>query len=961
MKKTLTRITGIAIVLACPFLAFASNPMNSKSLSGSSVKQSSQEATFLGARVVPGTLVVKVKPEFRPMCSPHAVQIDQFQKALTAIRATDVSKKFPSSNAPVQAINRVGKPSTDLSLIYQVHFSGGMTFSDAIRRVVESGVVVYAEPLYLHQMDYTPNDPQIGLQYQNAKINLYTAWDVWKGDTNTVIGIVDSGTDWDHPDLAANIKYNYADPIDGIDNDGDGFIDNYRGWDVSENDNNPMVAGSDHGSHVSGCADAVTDNSVGVAGPGFRCRFLPVKVALDASTTSIDNGYDGLVYAADHGVNVINCSWGRTGGPSMFEQEVINYVTIDKDVLVLAAAGNNGLEQDHYPSSYDRVISVAATNSSDVKAGFSNFGYAVDVCAPGDQIYSTVYNDTYTSYSGTSMASPIAAGCAAMIKSRWPAFHAEQVGEQLRITADNIYGVSGNTAFQYKLGKGRVNLYRAMTDSVSPGVVVDTMMISDGNDNVFVAGDTLDMTAVLKNLLRQTTNLTCTLTAAGTAVTILNSNYTAGVIATLDTASNYAAPFRVVINATAGTNTEVRFRLTMNDGTWTDFYAFKLTVNVDYINIDINDVATSITSKSLTGYNSSGQIGGIGFTYMGGTTILYEMGLMVGATGTQVSDNVRGDGSTYDSDFASVVNVSGTQPGSVSDFDAYGKFRDNGSTSSTPMNIQITHHAYAWMSAADRKYIMVQYMLHNAGSSTLSNLYAGIFSDWDIPAYGNNKGGTDNARKMGYVWSTDAGGLYGGVKLLSAGGFNNYVIDNLAGGGGGADLSDGYSNAEKYTTLSTFRADGGNTAATGNDIIDVVSAGPFNLAVGDSVEVTFALLAGENLGMMQASADAAQTMYDNLSTGLTEIPLGTSFSLSQSYPNPTGGQASVTFTLDATEQTQLNIYNLLGEKVKTVVNQKMQAGKYTVMIDVSALPEGHYLYRLQSGTHVKTLPMTIVR
>src|SRR6185295_16700056 len=111
----------------------------------------------------------------------------------------------------------------------------------------------------------------------------------------------------------------------------------------------------------------------------------------------IDNGFDGIVYAADHGANVINCSWGRAGYPSQFEQQTCTYATINKDALVVAAAGNDHTEEPHYPASYEDVISVAATGTADGKASFSNWGGMVDVCAPGVNILSTYFNDTYTS------------------------------------------------------------------------------------------------------------------------------------------------------------------------------------------------------------------------------------------------------------------------------------------------------------------------------------------------------------------------------------------------------------------------------------------------------------------------------------------------------------------------------------------------------------------------------------
>lgn len=957
MKINMIRIATAMSVLAFAFNSFAKGPAASTEIG------SENQEHYNGAKAHAGQLVIRVLPEFRSHCTPNGIADQRIQNVFTKLQVQEISRKFPRAVNPGGELNRYGRSKKDMTLVYQLRYASGHNLYDAIRLLKSTGVLEYADVLYYHEMSYTPNDPSTGSQYFLGKINAYNAWDVWKGDTNTVVGIVDSGTDWDHPDLQANIKYNWADPIDGIDNDNDGFTDNFRGWDVSDNDNNPMVGSSDHGSHVSGCAAAVTDNGVGVASPGFKCRFLPVKSTRDASTTSIDNGYDGVIYAAEHGAHIINCSWGRTGGPSSFEQDIITYVTYDLDRLVVAASGNNGVETDHYPSSYNEVLSVSSTGTSDAKSGFSNYGFSIDVCAPGSNIYSTVFNNTYVSYSGTSMAAPVAAGCAAMIKSYNPWMNALQVGQQLRVTCDNIYGVGANAPYQNKLGKGRVNLFKALTDSIAPGVIVDSLITNDGNDNVFIIGDTINIQALFLNLLRPTANLVCSLSTTSTDVQILNNTFNGGVINTMDTASNYMAPYRVRILPSAPTNSEVIFRITMTDGSWSDFYSFKITINVDYINIAINDVATSITSKGLIGYNESGQVQGLGFTYMNGPTILYEMGLMIGAAGTQVSDNVRGDASSYDSDFAAVSKVVSQSPGTVSDFDINGTFRDNGTTSTNPLNLLVSHRAMAWTTLADRKYVIVEYNVKNTGSIALNNLYTGLFSDWDIPLYSNNKCATDNTRKMGYVWSTDAGGLWAGMKLLTnLSSFNHYAIDNVTGGGGGVDLSNGNSNAEKYTTLSTFRADAGNTAGTGNDVIDVVSSGPVTLAPGDSVVVAFALIAGEDLLSLQASADAAQIRYDDvILTNIEQGPSGKISSLEACHPNPAREQVSIRFHLADASMTKVRIYDNAGREVKLLLEQTLNPGDYTVIADVRDLPAGAYFYNLESGSFTKTLPLTIVR
>jgi hypothetical protein len=386
---------------------------------------------------------------------------------------------------------------------------------------------------------------------------------------------------------------------------------------------------------------------------------------------------------------------------------------------------------------------------------------------------------------------------------------------------------------------------------------------------------------------------------------------------------------------------------------------FNIIVNVDYINIAINNVGTSITSKSIVGYNQTGQFQGLGFTYQGSPTILYDMGLMVGASGTQVSDNMRGDASN-DEDFTSLVNVTGHEPGTVSDFDVEGMFKDNGPTSGSPLNIRVYHRAFAWASAPDEDYIMVQYYIRNNGLLTLNNLFAGLFADWDIPAYAHNKCSTDNSRRMGYIWSTDTGGLYGGIKLLShTAGFSHYALDNTL-NNGGIEMTDGFSNSDKYQSLSTGRANSGIATIEGNDVLSVVSSGPFSVPVGDSIEVAFALIAGKTLAEIQAAADAAQDRY-NLSIGIEKIGSAGSDELFNSYPNPVSDVATITFGLGRNAMVDLSIYNMLGEQVKTVISDRLDAGKYSISVDLSALTSGQYYYKLQTPDYSHSIPVSIVR
>jgi serine protease len=881
------------------------------------------------------TVVFRVKPEFRGICSKNEIASVPFTKILAGLGQTQLFKIFPNHQPPATRFNERGQELVDLSLIYELHYSANLDLVKVINSFLSTGIMMYAEVKYLPKVEYIPSDPSASSQYHLAKIDAYTAWDVHKGDTNTVIGIIDTGTDLDHPDLAANLKINYADPVNGVDDDNDGYVDNFQGWDLGENDNIPETNANSHGSHVAGCAAAVTDNGIGVASPGFYCKYLPVKIA--NASGSLTQAYEGIVYAADHGCQIINNSWGGEGGSS-FGQNTVDYATFNKNSLVICAAGNNSSSTFFYPAAYNNVLCIAATGATDAKAGFSNYGAYVDVCAPGNNILAAQSNNTYASQSGTSMASPVAAGCAAVVKSYFPAYNALQVGEQLRVTADNIYGVTGNSGFQNMLGTGRINFLNALT-LTSPSVRMSNRVIVDNNDNILVANDTMRITGNFTNYLDPTTNLLATLTVISPYVTIIDGTTTLGAIPTLGVTNNNPDPFTVRINPNAPKNVLVTFKVTYQDGTYNDFEIFQVIINVDYLNITINDVFTTNSSKGRLCYNGTGQTEGLGFDYNSQGTVTYENGLMIG-TSNSVSDNVRGASGT-DDDFLPVVSIQKNDPGVWSDFDTYGRFNDN--SNGTPLGLLVNYRSMSWSSTPFSKFHIFEYNIRNNGNNTLNNLYAGIFSDWDIQTFANNKADEDVALKMGYVWCTDANGLYAGTKVLTPGPFKHYAIDNITGGGGGLDLSNGFDNAEKYTSLSTNRATAGG-AGTGNDVIDIVSTGPFTLAPGDSVVVAFALIAGSEINDLTASAAQAQIKY-NLVTSIAENNPSGIFT-ANAYPNPSNGFITIPLYLQNSGTLTIEVYDSMGKLISSTLLGNRNSGEQQIQMDLSTLSSGLYHYRL---------------
>ncbi|WP_158442307.1 S8 family serine peptidase, partial [Planktothrix agardhii] len=321
----------------------------------------------------------------------------------------------------------------------------------------------------------TPNDPSYtqlwGLNNTgqsggtaDADIDAPEAWDIQKGNPNLVIGVIDTGVDYNHPDLVGNIWTNPGEIAgDGIDNDNNGYIDDTRGWDFAYNDNNPMDVHG-HGTHVSGTIAGKGNNGVGVTGVAWNAKIMPLKFLDDSGSGATSNAILAINYATAKGVKLTNNSWGG-GGYSQALSDAINTAG-QQGALFIASAGNSSLNTDttpSYPASYNlsNIISVASTTRTDGLSSFSNYGATtVDLGAPGSDIYSTTPGANYATYSGTSMASPHVTGAAALLWSQNPTWTAQQVKDKLLQTTDPISALSGKS-----VSGGRLNINNALASS----------------------------------------------------------------------------------------------------------------------------------------------------------------------------------------------------------------------------------------------------------------------------------------------------------------------------------------------------------------------------------------------------------------------------------------------------------------------------------------------------------------
>ncbi len=373
--------------------------------------------------------------------------------------------------------------------MYVVSLPDGVSVLEGQAQWAAEGVVDSAYPdLMAHRM-LAPNDTLYSQQYHWPKTNAPAAWDVTTGNASTVIAVVDDGVDLGHPDLAAKMWVNVAEiPDNGVDDDGNGFIDDVNGWNFFDGTNDPnseVVAddvGVSHGTHCAGLVGAVSNNATGVAGYDWSCRVMAVKIFPASGSAPYSVIIEGFVYAVDNGANVVSLSLG--GGYSGAWDAPIAYAH-GQDVVVVAAAGNEDWEFTDSEATWfspvcndgpgfgdNYVLGVAATDQNDQRADFSNYDGSsrnfVDVAAPGVDILSCYIDDpeynlpAYGPMSGTSMACPIVAGLAGLVKDRHPSATADDVVTQIRLGCDNID--ESNPGFEGKLGSGRINGLAALVD-----------------------------------------------------------------------------------------------------------------------------------------------------------------------------------------------------------------------------------------------------------------------------------------------------------------------------------------------------------------------------------------------------------------------------------------------------------------------------------------------------------------
>lgn len=348
---------------------------------------------------------------------------------------------------------------------------------NSITELQRNDIVEYVEPDYALNLSVIPNDPYFQRQWglnntgqtggtPDADIDAPGAWNIATGSQDVVVAVVDTGIDYNHPDLRDNMWRNPGEtPGNGIDDDGNGYVDDVYGWDFANNDNNPMDDNR-HGTHVAGIIGATGNNDTGITGVNWSVRMAALKFLDSSGSGSLSDAAKAINYAVRMGFPITSNSWGGAGSTQTLRNAFEN---ADRNgVLNVVAAGNEGINIDVnpvYPASYtfSSILTVAATDARDNMANFSNYGStSVDLGAPGVSIYSTIPGNSYQNLSGTSMAAPFVSGAAALIKSTEPELSASEIKNLIMNNVNPVSSLSGVT-----VTGGRLNLYKAL-QSIAP-------------------------------------------------------------------------------------------------------------------------------------------------------------------------------------------------------------------------------------------------------------------------------------------------------------------------------------------------------------------------------------------------------------------------------------------------------------------------------------------------------------
>ncbi|RQV98912.1 MAG: peptidase S8, partial [Calditrichaeota bacterium] len=535
------------------------------------------------------------------------------------------------------------------------------------------------------------------------------------------------------------------------------------------------------------------------------------------------------------------------------------------------------------------VLSSGATNKADdMKASFSNYGqYSVHVYAPGVSIY-VPYPGGYARIDGTSFSSPMVAGLAGLVKTKFPSMTNDDIRNRILLTSNNID--YANPQFAGKLGAGRINAFQAVDPDFPVLKVVELDIDDSGGNSVVNPGEIVNFGVWVKSYYTDISGAGATISESDDYVTL---NTATAPINGLLSGDSVRLSFQFETTAGIPDGHEIKFVLTTVAGAYTVKDYFSVTAYGDFLTHDTGVLQTSITTQGNIGYTGfgGGQSAGTGFVY-NGQDYLYEAGIMIGTGLGTISDCIRGTNpAEQDDDFRTAKGeiLSIYSPGNRTF--QQGAVRLVDSSALSPIGLSIRQESFADTLTGFKDFIIFKYTITNLRSTSISNLHVGMFADWNINSGNKDFASYDSVNIMGVVKNLPTGGSrIVAVKLLSQNSSVSYRTINNS-----IELADGFNILEKWNFLT-----GGiqTTELGGKDVSVLISEGPFQVMPDSAITVGFALIAAQSDANLLISAQNAQLFWDDVISDIdkTNKPHNANdFQLSQNYPNPFNPATTIEF------------------------------------------------------------------
>lgn len=888
--------------------------------------------------------------------------------------------------------DEIQKTEDRLARTYKINLGTSKDPAELSGEVAQMDGVVYAEPWYNYKLQegYIPNDSRIGQEGHDyfEYHRIFEAWDINRSSSSIVIAIVDSGVYYDHPELENKLWRNpnpgrpeVREVFPEVENDTIGW-NFWQGGDIFNGEEriynaDPIADYSDHGTHVAGLAAAEPDNGLEIAGTGFHAQFMPVKTGgNELYPRSVPFGIHGILYAALNGADIINASFGTTSY-SEFARDVVRYAN-QLGSLVVGAAGNNADSRAFYPSAYPEALSVGAVSNdyNDELSGFSSFGFHADVFAIGSAVYSTSFQFSedngdrswepeYRTTSGTSMATPVVSGIAALIRDHNPHWSPERVRMQLRNSSQTIVDANADKN-QYHLGQGRLNALKALQEP-QPGVeVVDHEFINE-DDHKLDAGES---GKVRLNMINHGSELA--------ELDVFSDIYTEGFEITAErTYREYDSQYRVYLPVNFSNEFDlsqypkVILKYKSRDGEYEDFYPIQFQ-EVFHDLAKSRNLKASFSSEGRIGYRKpdNAQEGRGIIPEVSDTSIIAESGLML---------HLRADGRNR---LVDAVRYMDTQS---DDFVPQNLFRSREGNYTARFTSE-NHNDFPYADVSMQVFpvdeddvgqtMLVKYRITNTSDYRWDNLYAGIFTDWtlDDVEHHANYSKTDSIH---YVHTDDLYASFSHISPVSSA----IAIDNrssmtlerandrqdsLSFGtiyGNQADGHDGFRIEEKRLSLTAGTE---RVSLSALDMGSVSASGPYSVEPGDDVTLGFVLGWAENLPELSEQINAARALapFDVTAKDVfvsspdeqaSDLPEKTE--LQPNYPNPFNNQTTIKLNLSQHDEVLMDVYDITGRRVTTLYDDPLEAGTHTFEFDATGLSSGVYV--IVARTHTGTLTRNI--